>query len=58
MEDASLSKRPLGLTRKYYNDCLKESIALEYKDDSTFWVPIRSLNEETGKLEEQGKVRI
>ena len=52
MEDASLSKRPLGLTRKYYNECLKESIALEYKDDSTFWVPIRSLNEETGKLEE------
>ena len=58
INDAALTKRPLGITRKYYNDCLKDSVKLDFKDDSTFWLPVQSMNEKTGKLEEQGKVRL
>jgi len=52
LDDAALTKRPLGLTKKYYEDCLKETVKLEFKDDSTFWLPIRSFDEKTGALEE------
>ena len=61
IEDCSLSKRPLSLNQKYYDDFLKEAGGCKfdfYKDKSSFWVPVKSMNTETGKLEESGKVRV
>ena len=57
IEVVSLSKRPLGLTKTYYNDYMKDVCKLEFKDENTFWVPIRQKSEE-GQVEQQGKLRI
>lgn len=57
--DASLSGRPLGLNKTYYEAYLKEKgVKLEYKDENTFWLPMRSRDSATGKVEENGKVRV
>ena len=52
IEDASLSKRPLGLNKTYYNAYLKDNGGkFTYEDESTFWIPINSMNKDTGKLD-------
>ena len=57
--DASLSGRPLGLNKTYFNAYLKEKgVKLEYKDENTFWLPMKSKNSATGKIEECGKIRV
>ena len=57
--DASLSGRPLGLNKTYFEAYLKEKgVKLEYKDENTFWLPMRSRDSATGKVEENGKVRV
>jgi C2 domain len=62
MEDAALSKRPLTLNEKYYNDYLKEAsgckMDFSHKDKDSFWLPVKSMNNETGNMEEGGKVRV
>lgn len=59
IEDSSLSGRPLGLTKTYYNAYLKDTgLKLVYKDENTFWVEIRGKDDKTGKIEVTGKVRI
>lgn len=54
IEDCALSKRPLGFTKKYYNDFLKDNggAKFDFKDENSFWVPVRSMNAESGKLEQ------
>lgn len=57
--DAALTGRPLGVNKTYFNAYLKEKeFKFEYKDESTFWVPVRSRDSATGKIEENGKIRI
>lgn len=55
--DASLAGRPLGLNKTYYNAYLKDKMKLEFKDDSTFWVEMMSIDDK-GKKVSNGKVRI
>lgn len=57
--DASLSGRPLSLNKTYYEAYLKEKgFDLVYKDENTFWLPMRSRDSATGKISENGKVRV
>lgn len=57
--DASLTKRPLGINKTYYKNFLEEKgIKLDYKDENTFWLPIKGKDEKTGAVVENGKVRI
>jgi len=59
IEDACLSGRPLGLTKKYYEDYLKKDkgFQMEFKDDNSFWITLKGTNEKTGQLEVTGKIR-
>lgn len=56
LEDTYLTKRPLGLNKSYCDQYMKEQ-KLEYKDPNTFWLPIRT-NDDQGKLINSGKVRV
>jgi len=61
LEDAALTKRPLGMNKKYYSDYMmppKREEQLAYKDENTFWVPVKSPNKDTGVLEVNGHVRL
>ena len=59
MQDASLSGRPLCVNKTYYNAYLKDKgYNMEYKDESTFWIPVKSRDSETGKVDTNGKVRV
>jgi len=56
--DSALTKRPLGLNKKYYNDYMKaKGYKFEFKDDNTFWVSIMGRNDK-GEMTENGKLRI
>ena len=56
--DCALTQRPLGLSKKYYNDYLQgKGYDWTYKDDNSFWVPVRGKDKD-GKMVEGGKVRI
>jgi Ca2+-dependent lipid-binding protein len=45
LEDVSLSKRQLGITKTYYNTYLKNhGFILDFKDEESFWLPVSSLN--------------
>jgi hypothetical protein len=59
-EDVSITKRPLGVNKKYYDGYLKKEgdKEIEWKEDgNSFYVPMASKNDK-GKLEENGFVRI
>lgn len=57
-EDASLSGRPLGLNKTYYNAYLKDKgLNLEFKDETSFWIPVKSFGKD-GKIVQNGKVRV
>ena len=59
-EDVSITKRPLGVNKKYYDGYLKKEgdKPIEWKEDgNSFFVPMASKNDK-GKLEENGFVRI
>jgi hypothetical protein len=52
--DCSLSGRPLGLTKKYFNDYLKEKgFNFKYKDENSFYVPIMG-KDDKGKTVSNG----
>ena len=58
-EDVSLTKRPLGINKKYYEGyLLKEGDKpFEWKDENSFFVPMNSKNDK-GKMEQNGFCRI
>ena len=48
-EDASLTQRPLTVNKNYYNNYLKDKgWNVEYKDDTSFWLPVLSMDTKTG----------
>lgn len=58
MEDAELTKRPLGINKKYFEAAMQsDTVNFEWKDDDSFWVPMVGKNDD-GKLENNGFVRI
>ena len=59
-EDVSLTKRPLGVNRSYYNDYMLKDGEAGYdwsEDGNSFWVPMNSKNDK-GKMENNGFIRI
>ena len=47
--DSSLTKRPLSINKRYYEDFLKKKkVELEFKDDNTFFVVVKGKDEKTG----------
>jgi len=47
-EDTSLARRPMSFSKDYYKDCLSEKVKdVTFKDDTSFWVPLKKLDEET-----------
>lgn len=59
-EDVGLTKRPLLINKKYFNDYMKkaEQKDYEWKDDGeSFWLPMLAKNEE-GEVENNGCVAI
>jgi len=47
--DCALTKRPLSITRTYYNNYLKDKdFKVDYKDENSFWVPVKVLDAKTG----------
>jgi hypothetical protein len=57
--DCSLTKRPLGINKSYYNSYLKDKgIQFDYKDDSSFWVKVKGKDEKTGAFQDNGRVRV
>ena len=58
-EDVSITKRPLGVNKKYYEGyLLKEGDKpYEWKDDNSFYLPMTSKNDK-GKMETNGFCRI
>ena len=65
VEDASLTKRPVNITKKYFDSYLMKEHEKKYKafkikfeDANTFWIDTFKLNDKTGKKEYTGKVRL
>jgi len=59
IEDCALSARPLTVNKTYYTEYLKpKGYKFVYKDDNTFWVPIRGMDDKEGKIVVTGEVRI
>ena len=57
-EDAQITNRPLGINKKYYESYMQEALGpMEWKDDSTFWLPMNSKNDK-GQMENNGYVRV
>ena len=62
--DASLTKKPVGITKKYFNSHLKNTKSMKDKklsffDENSFWVECMGGAEANGgKLKMQGKLRI
>ena len=49
--DSSLSGRPLGVTKTYYNAYLKaKGFNFTFKDENSFYIPIKGKNDKTGKI--------
>ena len=60
--DASLTQKPVGITKKYFNSYLKNTKTfkgkpLEFKDENSFWLPCKAILKD-GKEKVNGKVRI
>lgn len=60
MEDVILTKRPLTLNKIYYDGHYKEKtgLAVEYKNDSSFWLNINTIDSKTGQLVTRGQLRV
>jgi len=65
VEDASLTKKAVNITKKYYESYLLKEHEKKYKaykikfeDANTFWVDTSKRNDKTGKMEYTGKVRL
>jgi hypothetical protein len=65
IEDASLTKKAVNITKKYYESYLLKEHEKKYKaykikfeDANTFWVDTSKRNDKTGKMEYTGKVRL
>ena len=65
VEDASLTKQPVNISKKYFKNYLMKEHEKKYKpynitfeDENTFWVEAQRLNAKTGKKEGAGKVRL
>ena len=62
--DASLTKQPVGITKKYWNSHLKKQkcmkdIKLDFKDENTFFLSCKGGKpDKKGVLKEQGRVRV
>lgn len=57
-EHVKLTERPVILTKKYYEEVLKQDgLKLDFKDDETFWIPME-LKDEDGKVKVNGYVRV
>lgn len=62
LDDSSLTKKPLTLNKKYYDDVLSKAdknlkLKFDAEDDNKFWVGLLSKNKE-GKIESRGDVRV
>ncbi|TNV72912.1 hypothetical protein FGO68_gene3417 [Halteria grandinella] len=64
LTDAALTKKPVAFSKKYYNSYLKNCKTLKntkvtFKDENSFFLSCKGGKpDKTGKLTEQGKVRI
>ena len=61
IDDAAISKRPISLSKQYYEQSIKKRVPdlnIEFKDDSTFYLPVMQTNAKTGETSEQGKIRV
>ena len=53
LEDVAITKRPLSITKKYYDEYLKAQFEktggpnLIFKDDTSFWLDVKSFNKQT-----------
>lgn len=62
LNDSSLTKKPLTLNKKYYDEVLSKAdknlkLKFDGEDDNKFWVGLLSKNKE-GKIESRGDVRV
>lgn len=62
LNDCSLTKKPLSLNKKYYEDVLSKAdknlkLKFDREDDNKFWVGLFAKNKE-GKIESRGDVRV
>lgn len=58
-EDVALTKRPLGINKKYYEQYMQgKGLTLEFKDEQSFFLPMMSMNQDTKTLEKNGDLRI
>jgi len=49
-EDASLARRPMSFNKEWYEAVLKpKGVKIEWKDDSSFWLPLTRIDGETGE---------
>lgn len=59
-EDASLTKRQLNINKFYFENYMKKQYNYNYKfkDDSTFYIPMKGNDEKTGKLVDNALLRV
>ena len=60
IEDCALTQRPISLSKKYYEQFLKnKGVDVKFKDENTFYVDILGSGlDKKGKREINGKIRI
>lgn len=60
INDCALTKRPLSITKTYYNSYMKGKCGstLDFKSENSFWIPVKSYDSETKEVNENGKVRV
>lgn len=58
-EDVSLTKRPLQVNKKYFNDYMRKpgEKDMEWHDEESFWLPLTAKNDQN-VLENNGYVRV
>jgi hypothetical protein len=58
LEDTSLSGRPLGVNKTYFNAYLKEKgMKMTFKDENSFFLTLKG-KDDKGKVCDNGKVRV
>lgn len=61
MEDVILTKRPITVSKTYYESHLKKvmpNLKLKFEDESTFFIDIYGTDEKTGKQKSNGQIRL
>jgi hypothetical protein len=59
-EDVALTKRPLQVNKKYFNDYMRKPDEKDlewHENNESFWLPLEAKNEK-GEIENNGYVRI